>query len=107
MPLGGLALAISISTAIETTTLFLLLRKRLHGIQGGELAKGTAAAVLGTLGLSAAIVFWLQASQHYPATLTTLAGVAIGGIIYGLVLLLLRVPELKSLGKVAQRFIHR
>ncbi len=41
MPLGGLALAISLSTAIETTTLFLLLRKRLNGIQGMELAKGT------------------------------------------------------------------
>ena len=107
MPLGGLALAISFSTAIETTTLFVLLRKRLHGLQGGELEKGAAAAVLGTLGLSAAIFFWLQASQHYPAAITTLAGVAIGGIIYGLVLFLLRVPELRSLGRVAQRFVHR
>ena len=39
MPLGGLALAMSFSTAIETTTLFFLLRKRLHGIQAGNLAK--------------------------------------------------------------------
>ena len=107
MPLGGLALAISFSTAIETTTLFFLLRKRLHGIQGKDLVKGTGAAVIGMLGMSAAIVFWLQGGQHYPAALTTLAGVAIGGIIYGLVLLLLRVPELRSLGRVAQRFIRR
>jgi putative peptidoglycan lipid II flippase len=107
MPLGGLALAISFSTAIETTTLFLLLRKRLNGIQGKELAKGTGAAFLGTLGMSAAIVFWLQAMQHYSATLTTLSGVAIGGVIYGLVLLLLRVPELKSLWRYAQRIINR
>jgi hypothetical protein len=49
----------------------------------------------------------MQISQHYPAALTTLAGVVIGGIMYGLVLLLLRVPELKSLERVAQRFIHR
>ena len=107
MPLGGLALAISFSTAIETTTLFLLLRKRLHGIQGEVLAKGTGAAIIGTLGMSFAIIFWLQASQHYPVALTTLAGVAIGGIIYGFILLVLRVPELKSLGRVVQRFIHR
>jgi putative peptidoglycan lipid II flippase len=107
MPLGGLALAISFSTAIETTTLFLLLRKRLHGIQGLEVAKGTLAAVIGTLGMSAAIIFWLQTSQHYSAALATLAGVVIGGIIYSLVLLLLRVPELKSLGRYAQRFLHR
>jgi len=57
--------------------------------------------------MSAAIIFWLQASQHYPAALTTLAGVSIGGIIYGLVLWLLQVPELKSLGRYAQRLIHR
>jgi len=107
MPLGGLALAMSVSTGIETTTLFLLLRKRLHGIQARELTRGTGAAVLGTLGMSAGIVLWLQASRHYPAAVTTLAGVAIGGIIYGVVLVLLRVPELKSLGRYAQRFIHR
>ena len=107
MPLGGLALAISLSTAIETTTLFLLLRKRLNGIQGKDLAKGTGVAVLGTLGMTAGIVFWLQASRQYPAALVTLAGVAIGGIIYGVVLLLLRVPEVKSLGRYAQRFIKR
>jgi putative peptidoglycan lipid II flippase len=107
MPLGGLALSISVSTAIETTTLFLLLRKRLHGIQARALAKGTGAAVLGTLAMSTVIFFWLITSQRYPAALTTLVGVAFGGIIYGLVLLLLRVPELKSLGRYAARLIHR
>ncbi|MGD0752987.1 MAG: murein biosynthesis integral membrane protein MurJ, partial [Anaerolineales bacterium] len=107
MPLGGLALAMSVSTGIETTTLFLLLRKRLHGIQGTDLAMGTGVAVIGTLGLSTAILFWLHGSQYYPAALTTLAGVAIGGVIYGLVLFLLRVPELKSLSRYVARFIHR
>jgi putative peptidoglycan lipid II flippase len=107
MPFGGLALAMSVSTGIETMTLFFLLRKRMQGIQGKELAKGTGAAVLGALGMSAAIVFWMQSGQRFPAAVLTLAGVAIGGIIYGAILLLLRVPELKSLGRYAQRFIHR
>jgi len=107
MPLGGLAFAISLSTAIETSTLFILLRKRLHGIQARELGKGAGAAVVGTLGMSIAILFWLHVGQHYPAALITLAGVALGGIIYGLVLWLLRVPELKSLGRLASRFLKR
>jgi uncharacterized membrane protein YfcA len=68
---------------------------------------GTGVAVIGTLGLSTAILFWLHGSQYYPAALTTLAGVAIGGVIYGLVLFLLRVPELKSLSRYVARFIHR
>ena len=107
MPLGGLALAMSVSTGIETTSLFFLLRKRLHGIQGKDVAKGTVAAVLGTLGMSAAIVFWLHGSQHYSAAAMTLAGVAIGGIVYAGILILMRVPEIKSLGRYVQRFIHQ
>ncbi len=107
MPLGGLALAMSVSTGIETTTLFIMLRKRLHGIQGKDLAKGAGAAVIGTLGMSAAILFWMNNSQNYSATLITLGGVFLGGIVYGLILFLLHVPELNSLGSYAGRIIHR
>jgi putative peptidoglycan lipid II flippase len=107
MPLGGLALAISLSTAIETSALFFLLRKRLNGIQSRDLIKGTAASGIGTLAMSIAIIFWMHASRHYPAALITLGGVAVGGVIYGLALSLLRVPELKSLMNYGKRFIHR
>jgi putative peptidoglycan lipid II flippase len=103
MPLGGLALAISLSTAIETTTLFLLLRKRLNGIQALELVNGTGAAALGTIAMSVAIMIWLQVMRNYPAALITLGGTAIGAALYGLVLLLLRVPELQILLKAIQR----
>lgn len=107
MPLGGLALAISLSTAIETTTLFLLLRKRLKGIQGKELVTGTGAAALATLGMSAALVFWMQAVKSHSAALTTLGGVVIGGLVYGLVLILLRVPEVRRLFEMVRRRLHR
>ncbi len=107
MPLGGLALAISLSTAIETTTLFFLLRRRLKGIQGLELAKGFGAAALGTLGLAAALVFWLQVMSSHSAALTTLGGVAIGGAVYGLVLILLRVPEVGSMVQIVKRRLSR
>ena len=107
MPLGGLALAISLSTAIETTTLFLLLRKRLKGIQGKELAKGAGVAALGTLGMSAAIVLWMYAMQYHPAAVITLGGVAIGGVIYGLLMLVLRVPEIHTLLQWVKRRLSR
>jgi len=108
MPLGGLALAISLSTALETTTLFLLLRRRLKGIQGKELFKGAGVAVLGTLSMSAAIIFWLQAMHNYPVFITTLGGVAIGGAIYALVLILFRVPEIHTLYQwIKQRLLRK
>jgi putative peptidoglycan lipid II flippase len=107
MPLGGLALAISLSTAIETTTLFFLLRKRLKGIQGKELAKGTGAAALGTLVMSALLVGWMQITESHSAAMTTLGGVAIGGAAYGLILILLRVPEIRGLFEMARRRLNR
>jgi putative peptidoglycan lipid II flippase len=107
MPLGGLALAISLSTAIETTTLFLLLRKRLKGIQAGELMRGFGAALLGTLVMIAVIVFWMQVVGSAHPALITLGGVAIGGTIYALILILLRVPEVHSLfGAIRRRLRH-
>jgi len=107
MPLGGLALAMSLSTAIETTTLFLLLRKRLHGIQAAQLAEGTGAAALATLAMSVAIIIWLQVMRNYPAALITLGGTVIGAALYGLVLVLLRVPELHLLFNAIQRRLSK
>jgi putative peptidoglycan lipid II flippase len=97
LPHGGLALANSLATAIETTTLIILMRKRLKTIQGRELIKGSGAAVLGTLGMSAVIVLWLQVMPNGSAVITTLGGVALGALTYGLVLMLLRIPEIRSL----------
>ena len=107
MPLGGLAFSISLSTAIETTTLFFMLRKRLKGIQGQDLAKGAGAAVLGTLAMSIVILFWLQVVKTHSPALITLGGVAIGVIIYALVMLVLRIPEVGSLIRIVKHRLSR
>jgi putative peptidoglycan lipid II flippase len=103
MPHGGLALAVSVSTALEVSTLFLIIRKRLNGIHEPDIAKGFGTAALGTLGMSAALIFWMQVMKSHPAALTTLGGVILGGAIYGLVLILLRVPEVRSLFQMVKR----
>ena len=109
MPHGGLALANSLATALETTTLVILMRTRLKGIHGMELAKGTAVSVGGTLAMSAVLVIWLFVMKGQPGTLfinglRTLGGLALGGAIYAIVLSLLRIPELRRLvGVVKQR----
>jgi putative peptidoglycan lipid II flippase len=106
-PYGGLALAVSVSTALEVTTLFLIMRKRLNGIHGSDIAKGFGAAVLATLGMSTALVFWIQAVRSHTAALTALGGVVIGGAVYGLVLILLRIPEVRRLFEMIRRRLHR
>jgi len=107
MPHGGLALAVSLATALEVTTLFLIMRKRLGGIHGLELAKGFGAAVIGTLGMVVALVFWIQVEGSVNAAQTTLGGVAIGGAVYMLVLILIRIPEIRSLYEMVRGRLQR
>ncbi|MGA2489123.1 MAG: lipid II flippase MurJ, partial [Anaerolineales bacterium] len=107
MPLGGLALSISLSTALETTTLFLLLRKRLKGVHDLELAKGAGVAALATLAMSLVILYWLHTRHLYSAAVTTLVGVAIGALVYGLVLIVFRVPEIRTLFQAIKQRLSR
>jgi putative peptidoglycan lipid II flippase len=107
MPHGGLALAVSVATGLEVTTLYLLMRKRLNGIHGTEIATGFGAASLGTLGLIATLILWLRIRAAGHVTITALGGVALGGMVYGLVLILLRVPEVRSLFGIIKKRLKR
>lgn len=97
MPHGGLALANSLATAIEAVTLFLLMRRRLNGIHGVDVAKGFLAAAIAVGVMSAALVGWMQLRTGHGAALTALGGILLGGAVYGIIIVLLRIPEVKSL----------
>ncbi len=107
-PHGGLALANSFATALEATTLFIFMRRRLKGIEGGHVANGFAVCALASLGMGIGLWFWIQATGNLTCWIVTLGGVAIGGIIYGVIILLLRVPEVQMLtGVISRRLLHR
>jgi putative peptidoglycan lipid II flippase len=103
LPHGGLALANSLATALETTTLFLLMRKRLAGIHGAQILRGAGAALAGTAALVLALVYWLKGTLPLPVAVSALGGVALGGLAYGILLLLLRVPEVTGLLSAVRR----
>ena len=105
--LGGLALSTSIAAYLETGILFVLLRKRLKGIQGRQLATGTTAAILGSLAMSVILILWTHFMGTHSPVLITLGGVVIGGTVYGLVLILLRVPEINSLFQWIKRRLSK
>ncbi len=106
-PLGGLALAVSVSTALEVTTLFFLMRRRLAGIHGREIARGFGLASLGTLGMGVGLIAWLQMAVEHSSATTTAVGVALGGLIYGLLLFALRVPEIQALFQMVKKRLAR
>lgn len=102
---GGLALAVSLATALEVLTLLVIIRKRLGGINGSEIVRAFKGALVATLGMIAALVLWLQLTNAMPNALIALGGVFVGIIVFGMGLLLMRVPEFHDLlGKIKNRF---
>ena len=93
MPHGGLALANSLATALESIALILLMRKRLNGLGGGYIWKGVATSILGTALMAAAVVGWqaLMAGRSTVAILFGGLGVGVG--VYGGLMWALKVPE--------------
>jgi putative peptidoglycan lipid II flippase len=107
MPLGGLALANSTATALEAAALFLLIRRRLQGIEGRTLARGFGLAAAATLAMSIALLWWNQVAGQLGPWAVTLGGIAIGGLVYGGVALAIKVPEMQSLVNLARGRIGR
>ena len=103
LPLGGLALANSLATALEAAALFIVMRKRLGGIEGAFIGRGAVQAAAAALGMSLTLGLWTQATGSLNRWLVGLGGVAVGGVVYGLVMLALRVPEIQSVIRLVAR----
>jgi putative peptidoglycan lipid II flippase len=95
MPLGGLALANSLATALEAAALFIVMRKRLNGIDGNHILRGILPSIAATIVMSAALIGWFSFGMNLNPWILVPTEVMIGGGVYLTMLLLLRVPELR------------
>lgn len=107
LPLGGLALANSLATALEATALFIVMRRRLHGIEGKFLANGFIRCAGAALGMAIGLWLWIQVAGGMNRWLVALGGVALGGIIYVVGVVILRVPEIQMLIGMVTRRLRR
>ncbi len=103
MPHGGLALANSLATALEATALFVVIRRRLGGLGEAHLARGAGQASLATLGMCLMLGVWIPLGGSLNRWVAALGGVALGGAVYLLGAVALRVPEIQSV----LRFVTR
>jgi putative peptidoglycan lipid II flippase len=94
MPHGGLALGNSLATALEMGTLFLLMRRRLRGLDGGLIGRGFAYAAAGTVVMALTVALWLR--RPAPAWLAGMGGVILGGAAYLAVMRLAKVGEFET-----------
>jgi peptidoglycan biosynthesis protein MviN/MurJ (putative lipid II flippase) len=89
------------------TALFVLMRRRLKGLDSLKIGRGLLQAALATIVMSGIILGWLQWSSNYSVWIIAPVGIVAGGIVYVLMLFILRVPELGELVKVIQRRLRR
>ncbi len=104
--LGGLALANSLATAIESLILILILRKRLAGLSGRYILDASWKAVLGSV-LMGAVILAVTNVFAGRALLTLLSGLLAGVLVYGVAMYLLKVPEIRQILKAGKRKLAR
>lgn len=107
MPHGGLALANSLATALEAIALFVVMRKRLGGIEGGHILRGTIPSLIAAAGMMLILIGWLNYGKSLSVWALVPAGVAIGGAVYFGILLALRMPELSYIANGVMRRLKR
>jgi len=96
MPHGGLALANSLATFLESFVLLFFMRRRLSGLEGGRVLNGLWKALAAGGAMTAAIWGWVLVTSKSGSWLVTLGGIAAGALVYGVVLILLRTPEISK-----------
>jgi putative peptidoglycan lipid II flippase len=97
MPFGGLALANTLATALESMGLWIIMRKRLSGMEGRTVFTSAAKAGIAVLLMSLSLLGWLRVSIDFPTGVIVAVGIMLGAIIYGASLYLLKSPEINIL----------
>lgn len=106
-PHGGLALANSLATGLEMFGLIYLMRRRLNGIEGRTIGLTTIKAVGAGLLMALSVLFWLANVQGLPVWQVLLGGIVIGGLIYGIGIIISRAVDARLFFKAALRKIRR
>lgn len=107
MPHGGLALANSLATALESAALILLMRKRLNGLGGGYIWKGVGVSALGTALMGAVVLGWQALMAAHSNVVILFGAFALGMAVYGGLMWALKMPELMGMVRALVGKIRR
>ncbi len=107
LPHGGLALANTLATAIEAAGLIFYMRRRLDGMEGKRILRGSTQATGAALLMSLALGVWMQWMGFSQAWLIVLGGLVIGAGVYVLAIALMGVSELHMVLKALSTRLTR
>jgi putative peptidoglycan lipid II flippase len=100
---GGLALANSVATILETGVLAILIRKRLGGLEGRALLRSAAKTTMAAALMGVVIVGFSALSQGSHVLIRAGGAIVAGGLSFLLLSLALHSDELRTLRLVAKR----
>jgi putative peptidoglycan lipid II flippase len=92
-PHGGLALANTLATSVEMVGLMWLMRRRLGGLDLRRMWPGLWRTAVASGVMAAALAGWLRATDAMSPWVIGIGGVAVGGVVFGVAALVLRIPE--------------
>lgn len=97
LPHGGLALANSFATGLESVVLMILMRKRLKGLQGGHILKGVLVSLLGTALMAGGVIGWRFFFEKASIWIELFGALLLGVILYLGIMWILKMPELMGM----------
>jgi len=96
MPHGGLALANTLATAVESAALLIIMRKRLNGLDLASARTGLLASGISAAAMSTALLLWLSWT-NVPIAWSAIGGIVLGVGMYWGSSYVLRAPEARQL----------
>lgn len=99
LPLGGLALANTAATAVESLALLMIMRRRLRGLGGRQILRTGLLALAASAAMGLALFVWLSLLGGQNKYITLIGGVGIGVAVYAAALWLLKVPEFRTIAR--------
>lgn len=106
-PIGGLALAMSIATAIESAVLWAMLRRRVGGLDDRRVLGSAARTLLASGIMAAALGAYLALLPGLPRLFLAGGGMALGTAVFWVAALALRVEEAAILPRAVWQRLRR
>ena len=106
-PFGGLALAMSIATALESTTLWIILRRRIGGIDERRVLGGAARTLVASALMAAGAWGYLHLLPDLAVLFRVVGAMGIGAVIFWIAALWLDVEEAEMVPRLVLRRVAR